>query len=66
MQLLGKISEEQQAATRYWLSVKADKARRATRQAAWSPLAGMLRTLVGAFGTGRSVLAATAHGPEAK
>lgn len=55
----GKIAEEREAAARYWLSVKADKARRRTAE---SPLVGLLRTLACAFGFGRPVQAATVPG----
>lgn len=61
----GKIAEEREAAARYWLSVKAEKARREAQRTAESPLVGLLRTLAGAFGFGRPIQAATAPGRHA-
>ena len=47
-----KIAEEHEAAARYWLSVRADRARREAQQAAESQLVGLLRILACAFGFG--------------
>ena len=58
-----KIAEDRQAAARYWLAVKADRARREARQPAGSPLAGLLRALAGLFWPGRSVLSTKVPGP---
>ena len=51
-----KIMQPRRAAARDRLVLAADKARRGTRQAAESPLAGLLRMLVGAFGLRRPAL----------
>ena len=61
-----KIAEEHDAAARYWLSVKAEKARREAQPILESPLAGLLRTLACALGFGRPVQAATAPGRHAQ
>ncbi len=61
----GKIAEERDAAARYWLSVKAEKARREAQPTVESPLAGLLRTLACAFGFGRPVQAAKVSGRHA-
>ena len=62
----GKIAEERDAAARYWLAVRADKARREAQGTPEPPLAGLLRALASVFGFARPVPAATAPGRHAQ
>lgn len=62
----GKIAEEREAAARYSLSVRAEKARREAWRNAESPLVGLLQTFACAFGFGRPVQAATVSGRHAQ
>ncbi len=53
-----KIAEDREWAARSRLAVEADRARREALQPVGSLLAGLLRTLTGAFGLSRPVLPA--------